>query len=100
MGTIHKITSHKENPKQADKDHPASILAIDIGGSKVKILAAGQTEPRKTRSGKKLTPAGMVEAVRELAEGWDYEDVSVGYPGMVGEHGPRSEPANLGHPNH
>jgi polyphosphate glucokinase len=95
MGTVHKITSPKQNSRRADKDHPASILAIDIGGSKVKVLAAGQTEPRKIRSGKKLTPAGMVEAVRELAEGWDYEAVSIGYPGMVGEHGPRSEPGNL-----
>jgi polyphosphate glucokinase len=38
----------------------------------------------------------MVEAVRELAQGWDYEAVSIGYPGMVGKHGPRSEPGNLG----
>jgi hypothetical protein len=96
MATIHKITSKKQNRKDADKDHPASVLAIDIGGSKVKILVTGQTEPRKTRSGKGLTPAGMVEAVRELAEDWDYEAVSIGYPGMVGKHGPRSEPANLG----
>jgi polyphosphate glucokinase len=92
MATIHKITSHKQQRRRADRDHPASILAIDIGGSKVKILAAGQTEPRKMRSDKELTPAGMVEAVRGLAEGWDYEAVSIGYPGMVGEHGPRSEP--------
>jgi polyphosphate glucokinase len=96
MATIHKIISQSQKRRHADKDHPASILAIDIGGSKVKILAAGQTEPRKTRSGRKLTPTGMVEAVRELAQGWDYEAVSIGYPGMVGEHGPRSEPGNLG----
>ena len=96
MATIHKITGQKQDVRQADKDHPASILAIDIGGSKVKILVTGQTEPRKTSSGKGLTPAGMVEAVRELAQGWDYEAVSIGYPGMVGAHGPRSEPANLG----
>jgi hypothetical protein len=96
MATIHKITSRKQNRRDADKDHRASVLAIDIGGSKVKILVTGQTEPRKTRSGKGLTPAGMVEAVRELAEGWDYEAVSIGYPGMVGKHGPRSEPMNLG----
>src|SRR5688500_8767166 len=31
---------------------PASILTIDIGGTKVKILATGQTEPRKAPSGK------------------------------------------------
>ena len=96
MATIHKITSQKQDRRHADRNHPASILAIDIGGFEVKILVTGQTEPRQTHSGKGLTPTGMVEAVRELAQGWDYEAVSIGYPGMVGEHGPRSEPANLG----
>src|SRR5205085_6010456 len=38
----------------------------------------------------------MVEVVRDLATGWDYEAVSIGYPGLVGAHGPRSEPGNLG----
>ncbi len=75
---------------------PNSILAIDIGGSKIKILATGQDEPRKTRSSKTLTPARMVEAVRILASGWDYEAVSIGYPGVVGKNGPCSEPGNLG----
>jgi hypothetical protein len=74
---------------------PASILAVDIGGTKVKILATGQTEPRKAPTGKDFTPARLVETVRELAEGWDYEAVTLGYPGLVGLHGPRSEPANL-----
>src|SRR5262249_11379770 len=36
------------------------------------------------------------ETVRALAHGWDYEAVSIGYPGMVGPQGPRSEPGNLG----
>src|SRR5262245_16565631 len=75
---------------------PAKILAIDIGGSKIKILATGQTAPRRTRSGKGLTPMQMVEAVRELAGDWEYEAVSIGYPGQVGDSGPRSEPGNLG----
>src|SRR4051794_38580515 len=47
-------------------------------------------------SGKKLTPAKMVAGVQELAGGWEYEAVSIGYPGLVGPHGPRSEPGNLG----
>src|SRR5262249_17329561 len=50
----------------------------------------------KTASGKSLTPAKMVEKVKALAEDWDYEAVSIGYPGLVGTHGPRSEPGNLG----
>src|SRR5262245_60545550 len=43
-----------------------------------------------------FTPSRLVETVRELADGWDYEAISIGYPGQVGSHGPRSEPGNLG----
>jgi polyphosphate glucokinase len=75
---------------------PASILTIDIGGTKVKILATGQTEPRKAPTGKDFTPSRLVETVRTLAHEWDYEAVTIGYPGLVGPHGPRSEPGNLG----
>src|SRR5215207_3417289 len=73
-----------------------NVLVIDIGGTKVKVLAAGQTEPRKATSGRVLTPARMVEVVRKLAEGWEYDAISIGYPGLVGPGGPRSEPGNLG----
>jgi hypothetical protein len=74
----------------------AKVLTVDIGGSSVKVLASGQTEPLKRRSGKKLTPAKMVEIVQELAEGWEYDAISIGYPGLVGNQGPSSEPGNLG----
>lgn len=85
-----------QNEKTAVPPKPAKILAIDIGGSKVKALVTGETEPRRMPSGKELTPARMVEGVRELAKDWDYEAVSIGYPGLVGNDGPRSEPGNLG----
>jgi polyphosphate glucokinase len=75
---------------------PRSILAVDVGGTKVKILATDQSEPRRRRTGPAMTPQEMVEAVKEMASDWEYEAVSIGYPGQVGEHGPRSEPGNLG----
>jgi polyphosphate glucokinase len=75
---------------------PTKILAIDIGGTKLKFLATGHTEPRKVPSGKKLTPGRMVEIIKENTSDWEYDAVSIGYPGLVGEHGPRSEPGNLG----
>jgi polyphosphate glucokinase len=80
----------------AAKSAPTSILVIDIGGTKVKVLATGQTEPRKAPSGKEFTPSRLVETARELAQDWEYEGISIGYPGMVGAQGPRSEPGNLG----
>ena len=80
----------------ATEARPSKILVIDIGGTKIKALVTGQTEPRKASSGKKLTPSKMVEIVKELAADWEYEAISLGYPGLVGHHGPRSEPGNLG----
>jgi len=80
----------------AAKSAPTSILVIDIGGTKVKVLATGQTEPRKAPSGKDFTPSRLVETARELARDWEYDGISIGYPGMVGAQGPRSEPGNLG----
>jgi polyphosphate glucokinase len=74
---------------------PKRILSLDIGGSKVKLLASGHTERRKFRSGPKLTPARLVEQVRKTARGWDYDAVSIGLPALVGAHGPLGEPANL-----
>jgi polyphosphate glucokinase len=75
---------------------PESILAVDIGGTRVKILASGESEPRRTRTGPGMTPQQMVASVRELAGEWQYAAVSLGYPGQVGDNGPRSEPGNLG----
>jgi polyphosphate glucokinase len=75
---------------------PRSILTIDIGGSKVKVLATSQSEPRRRRTGPTLTPQQMVEAVTEMTADWEYEAISMGYPGQVGDHGPRSEAGNLG----
>lgn len=81
---------------QPEKKTPTSILVIDVGGTKIKILAAGQTEPRKAPSGKEFTPGKLVETVRELARDWEYDAISLGYPGLTGAQGPRSEPGNLG----
>jgi polyphosphate glucokinase len=85
-----------EAERPSTEDSSVRVLTVDIGGSNIKVLVSGQTEPRKRRSGKKLTPAKMVEIVQELAEDWDYEAVSIGYPGLVGNQGPSSEPVNLG----
>lgn len=86
----------EEKPLNESPAPPSKVLVIDIGGTKVKLLASGQTEPRKLTSGKKLTPSRMVEAVRETAGDWEFDAVSIGIPGLVGASGPRSEPGNLG----
>jgi polyphosphate glucokinase len=73
------------------------VLVVDIGGTNVKILATGQTEPRKFPSGRKLTPEHMVAGVKELAGPWKYDAVALGYPGQVHDNRIVTEPKNLAH---
>jgi polyphosphate glucokinase len=73
-----------------------NVLVVDIGGTHVKVLATGQTEPRQLASGPKLTPEAMTAGVNQVVEGWKYDVVSVGYPGIVLHGHPIAEPHNLG----
>jgi len=72
------------------------VLVIDIGGTHVKVLATGQGARREFDSGPTLTPKRMVSEVRKLVADWEYDVVSIGYPGPVHQNRPVSEPWNLG----
>jgi polyphosphate glucokinase len=72
------------------------ILVVDIGGNHVKILASGQKVARKLPSGPNLKPRQMVSEVLKAASDWDYDVVSIGYPGIVLRGKPIAEPHNLG----
>jgi polyphosphate glucokinase len=72
-----------------------NVLAIDVGGTHVKILATGQKERREFESGPQLTPQLMVAGVKKLAGDWKYDVVSIGYPGPVRLNRPIAEPHNL-----
>jgi polyphosphate glucokinase len=72
-----------------------NVLAIDIGGTHVKILATGQKERRRFESGMEMTPAKMVVGVKQLTKDWKYDVVSIGYPGPVLHNRPVGEPHNL-----
>src|SRR5262245_28505666 len=72
------------------------ILVIDIGGTNVKLLASGQETPRKFPSGPDLTPEKMVAGVQDATKDWDYEAISIGFPGPVLCGQPMTEPVNLG----
>ncbi|HKD78236.1 MAG TPA: ROK family protein [Candidatus Angelobacter sp.] len=72
------------------------VLVIDVGGSNVKILATGQTEPIKFPSGPDMTPAKMVAGVKKLTADWEYDAVSIGLPGPVLRGQLILDPANLG----
>jgi polyphosphate glucokinase len=73
-----------------------SILVVDVGGSHVKALATGETEPRRIPSGPQMSASQMAERVMTLVDGWTWEGVSIGVPSPV--HGGRIavDPVNLG----
>src|SRR6478736_5091508 len=58
---------------QDETDYFMNVLAIDIGGTNIKILASGQKEPHKFPSGPTLSPRQMVDGVKKVAVGWNYD---------------------------
>lgn len=77
------------------KNH-RKILVIDVGGTHVKFRVAGQKEIRRISSGPKMSPADMVAAVKSAVKDWNFEAVSIGYPGPVIHGRILHDPHNLG----
>lgn len=72
------------------------ILVIDVGGTHIKALATGQEAPVKIPSGPAMTPRKMAAAVKRAARDWNYDRVSIGYPGPAAGGRPLRDPVNLG----
>ena len=95
-----------QSPTPVEPTHPSKrrkparksrkILVIDVGGTHIKVLASGQREARKIDSGPTMTAANMVRKVKDLVKDWDYDVVTIGYPGPVVHGKPLHEPHNLG----
>ena len=71
-------------------------LVIDVGGTHVKLLATGRRTPTKLESGPNLTARQMVRAVKQATADWQYDRISIGYPGPVRHNKPQRNPWNLG----
>ncbi len=71
------------------------VLVIDIGGTSIKMLASGQEARRKFPSGKTMTPQQMVTGVLDATKDWDYEAISIGFPGPILCGQPLTDPVNL-----
>jgi polyphosphate glucokinase len=73
-------------------------LVLDVGGTHVKILVTGKRQHLQFDSGPRMTAKDMVARVKKaLSEaGWEYDVVSIGYPGPVLHNRPMAEPHNLG----
>jgi polyphosphate glucokinase len=71
------------------------VLAVDIGGSHVKIMSSAGGVEAKAVSGPAMDASGMCEAVLQLATGMDYDVLALGYPGPVVHNHVLCEPHNL-----
>lgn len=72
------------------------ILVIDVGGTHIKVAGSWDRETHRIPSGPTMTAADMVAGVLALTRTWDYEAVSLGYPGPVKDNRPTVEPVNIG----
>jgi polyphosphate glucokinase len=72
------------------------ILAIDIGGTHVKVKHSESDDMRKEVSGPTMTPYSMVATVKEMTSDWRCDVIAIGYPGAVLHGKIVHDPHNLG----
>lgn len=72
------------------------VLAIDVGGSHVKVLLSGEQTPRKFESGPTMTASEMVKGVKAITKDWKYDVIAMGYPAPVVRNRPVLDPFNMG----
>jgi polyphosphate glucokinase len=89
------VERESQGPPPVEPRAP-TVLAVDVGGSHVKMLLNGNPERRRFASGRRLTAQQMVDGVLERVSDWSYEMVSVGVPAPVHAGRVVREPANLG----
>ncbi len=75
---------------------PRKVLAVDVGGTHIKVKLSPDSEKREFASGPDLTPSAMVAKIRDMTSDWRYDVVAMGYPGPVIHGKPLAEPHNLG----
>jgi|ERR1051326_7004317 predicted NBD/HSP70 family sugar kinase len=75
---------------------PNKILVVDVGGTHVKVRVTGQREERRILSGSAMTATRMVQDVKGIVKDWEYDAISIGYPGPVIHGRAVHEPHNLG----
>jgi polyphosphate glucokinase len=82
--------------KQKKRISPRTVLAIDVGGSHVKVMTSKERTKREFVSGPHLSAKAMVKGVKKLTSDWSYDVITVGYPGPVVRNRPLADPFNLG----
>src|SRR4029077_9309224 len=93
-GKDYDVKLSSDMPRERVPDAAKKILVLDIGGTFVKIYATGR-ERLEIPSGPTMTPRQFVRTVKKAIDGWQYDAISIGYPGPVLEGKPQKDPANL-----
>ena len=88
--------SEKAQRKYPEEPRAPKVLAVDVGGSHVKVVLNGLDERRRFVSGPDMTAKQMVAGVLDLTKDWEYIGLSVGVPGPVADGKVVREPVNLG----
>lgn len=73
-----------------------TTLMIDVGGTNIKVMNSAEGEMRKFPSSNETTANDMVNAVLTLTRDWEYDRISIGFPGLVKHGKPIRNPLNLG----
>src|SRR5580692_2548522 len=91
-----KITPNTPRTKSPLPSKSPKVLVVDVGGTNVKMRATGQKETTKIPSGPTMTASKAVDIVKQASRGWDFDRISLGYPGPIINGRPLREPHNLG----
>lgn len=72
-----------------------NILAIDIGGTHIKLLRTGMQHKKSFDSGPTMTPEEMMRQIDLVKGDWDWDRVSIGFPAPCAKNRPMKEPTHL-----
>jgi predicted NBD/HSP70 family sugar kinase len=70
------------------KEAKMRVLVIDIGGSHVKTPLVGSDARARVESADDMGPEQILRQLQPLLADWQFDVVSIGYPGEVGKNGP------------
>ncbi len=82
--------------EQTQQEKSRKILAIDIVGTHLKVKCNTGDEIRKVPSAPKMTAERAVAALQDLTHDWEYDVISMGFPGLVIHGKILHEPNHLG----
>jgi predicted NBD/HSP70 family sugar kinase len=71
------------------------ILVVDIGGFRVKVAMRGTTV-HSIPTPALMTPQQLMQIIAAATGNWNFNHVSIGFPGPVRSNRPVREPVNLG----